>query len=92
MFIVTKFIGETNPHSAPSKDDRASTLHVIAHQAGDVLAHDVEFEIHHRTDPDAAEIGMLLGIRIDRHTETVVARIAYREAHSVYGHRSLLDR
>src|SRR5699024_3133654 len=65
-------------------------LFIIFHQPGDVLAHDVEFEIHDRSHTDAAEIGVLVRIRDDRNAETARLRVADREAHAVHGYGSLL--
>ena len=62
------------------------------HQPGDVFADDVEFEVHDRTDFDAAKIRVLEGVGNDRHPETALFRVADREAHAVDRHRTFLDR
>ena len=64
----------------------------MLHQPGDVLAHNIEFKVDHRTRFQAAEIGVLHRVGDDGHPETARFRVADRQAHAVHRHRTLLDR
>ena len=67
-------------------------LFSVGHDATDVLADDVKFEVHHTALDNLVEIGMLMGIGYDGHLETAGLRIAHGEAHAVDRNGTFLDR
>lgn len=59
-------------------------------QSCDIFAENIEFDIHHGSYFDVAEVGVLSGVRDDGYGEGVVGWLAYGERNAVHGYAALI--
>ena len=60
------------------------------HHTAQILADDVELNVHDTSHLEGMEVGMLVSIRNDGHLETIVGRIAYSQTYSIDGYGPLV--
>lgn len=68
----------------------AYTLLFEALESCDIFAQNIEFDIHHGSYFDVAEVGVLSGVRDDGYGEGVVGWLAYGERNAVHGYAALI--
>ena len=68
----------------------AYTLLFEALESCDVLTENIEFDIHHGSYLNVAEVGILAGIRDDGYGEGVVGWLTYSERNAVHGYAALI--
>ena len=68
------------------------TLLFEAFQSCNIFAENIEFDVHHGSHFDVAEVGVLSCIRNDGNGEGVVGRLADGERNAVKGNAALVDR
>ena len=56
-----------------------------------VLAENVELDVHDASNLDVAEVGVLESVGDDGHLESVLRRVANRERHAIHRHAALVD-
>ena len=56
------------------------------HHAAQILANDVEFNVYNTTYLESVEVRVFVCIRNDSHLETVVSRITYSKAYTIYSY------
>ena len=61
------------------------------HPTREVLAYDVELDIHHCTRLNLAEVGVIVSIGYDGYLERIVGGITYGKAHAIDCNRTLID-
>lgn len=66
-----------NQSDSCGRDEGDGLTGSVLHQAGDVFAEDVEFEVDAGTYFDLAEVGMFEGVGYDGHTERLGCGIAH---------------